>query len=136
VIDLSLIPSEAAAAALPRLWHMDGFERMLEAKYRPGDLQGDLFHGKLQLWCISEGPQILGICFTYVTTFPLKKVCTITGVCGTGIRRWMDKISGIEDWAKAQNCTEVEVEGREGWIKLLPQYAKSRVTLVKKLHDA
>jgi hypothetical protein len=48
------------------------------------------------------------------------------GICRSGIGL-------IEAWARARGCAGVEIEGRAGWQRVLPGYARDDVILRKEL---
>ena len=59
---------------------------------------------------------------------------TIEALGGREMKRWLrPALREFERLAKANGITEVEIEGRRAWQRLLPDYAPVRVAMRKKL---
>lgn len=136
MIDLNLLPNETAALVWPRVQHFAGLDRALEEGYLAEDLTHKFAEGQLQLWSIADGDTLLAICITSIEIFPRTKICNIHAICGKAMTRWIGLIAEIEIWARDNDCTQVQIFGRKGWERMLPQYDNAKVVLVKKLHDA
>jgi hypothetical protein len=44
-------------------------------------------------------------------------------------------LPAADNYARAQGCKTVKIEGRAGWEKVLPGYTKRRVILMKEITD-
>ena len=53
---------------------------------------------------------------------------------GSNLDNWLDQIQQvIERFAKKNNCTQVEVAGRKGWVKKLKDFKEKAVLLSKEI---
>jgi hypothetical protein len=46
---------------------------------------------------------------------------------------WRDILSNLEQWAADQGCIAVELRGRRGWARLMPDYDASMVFMRKEI---
>jgi len=63
------------------------------------------------------------------------KVCHVIA-CGArphSVNAWSKYMIQIEDYARAEGCDKMRVEGRVGWTRLLPSYVRVGVILEKGL---
>ena len=61
-------------------------------------------------------------------------IITIEALGGRDMRRWLrPALNEFERLAKANGITEVEIEGRQGWQRVLPDYAPVRIAMRKAL---
>ena len=86
----------------------------------------------MQLWVVFSYEMEAAL-VTRIDQHPAKKVLSIPYLGGTGADRWLDNLGIIEDFAKAQGCEAVEIMGRKGWQKLLPDYDPIHVVIRKVL---
>ncbi len=55
---------------------------------------------------------------------------------GENARRWIPYIADyIEPWAKNLGCEKMELIGRKGWLKWLPDYELQEIVMVKSLKE-
>ena len=52
-------------------------------------------------------------------------------LAGDRLDEWVDHHDQIERWAKAAGCHRIEVVGRKGWARVLPDFRIKNVTFVK-----
>jgi hypothetical protein len=87
-----------------------------------------------QLWLAEQGDTVLGVTVTNGVQYPNLKALNIHLIGGSRIKEWMQMgLEAIENFAKDTQCTEVRLSGRHGWIKMLKDYERTRVTLTKRL---
>lgn len=102
--------------------------------YNMEDMFAALTEAKWQLWITHrENGYVLAAGCTKVKVYPSKKVCLIFAVGGERLDLWIDKQPILEAWAKENECTEMEIIGRKGWIKKLPEYEEAFTILRKKI---
>lgn len=91
--------------------------------------------GTMQLWVVlgAQG-EALALAVTEIVAFPLSKVCVVRGLAGHDREKWVHHLDDIEAWAKGLGCTRIEVRGRKGMAKVLPQYKLTSVYLEKELN--
>lgn len=91
--------------------------------------------GAMQLWIVlDENGAALAAVITEVVVYPLSKVCVVRGLAGHDRARWLHHLADIEAWARKIECTRIEVRGRKGMAKVLPEYKLTAVFLEKELH--
>lgn len=86
--------------------------------------------GDSQLWLITE-EDVVGIVVTNLVTYPTTKRLLIHLLGGDGAEDWVHLISEIEEWSKSKGLDGIEIQGRKGWLKLLPDYSCDRVLMIK-----
>ena len=100
----------------------------------------ELHAGDMQLWLVVENlgfrgdETIKAAVLTDIKPYSSGlRVCTIWLVVGEAARSWIALRHEIEDWAREQGCRAVEIVGRVGWKRLLPDYEPYAVVYEKKL---
>ena len=94
----------------------------------------NIFKGNSQLWLVKcNEEKVVGIVVTNPVTYPTTKRLLIHLLGGTEIQKWVHNISTIEDWAKSKGLEGIEIRGRKGWLKLLPDYSCKTVLMIKEL---
>lgn len=86
--------------------------------------------GAMQLW-VSVPPT--AACLTEVIDYPHARWCRVVFAAGDARALIRTGIALVEAWARAQGCAGVEIEGRAGWERALPGYARDDVILRKEL---
>jgi hypothetical protein len=51
----------------------------------------------------------------------------------TDMRRWIELLERIEEFARAEGCEATRIIGRRGWARILPSYRTKRIVLEKDL---
>lgn len=90
-------------------------------------------HKKWFLWVVWDG-SVRGIVGTelHIARSGMR-ICSIHFCTGHGAKDWTHLLSEIEDWARANDCTRIDMLARKGWAKHLPEYRMSHVLLEKDL---
>ena len=99
--------------------------------FGPDDVRLSLIERRRQLWI--DWPDIRCALVTEPIDYPLKRILHVFLVAGRLPRDWRDLWRGIERWAVAQGCADVEIRGRPGWIRRLPDYRAAMVFMRKEL---
>lgn len=129
------------AARIKGLWPavLPFIERALaydSGRYTAQSIRKGLLDRAMQLTVVEDvddGARVLAICITEIRNYPAKKVGTIFLCAGHDMSRWLHHLPEIEAWLKQKGCREVELYGRPGWAKALPEYTFARVLLRKEL---
>lgn len=100
----------------------------------------DVFEGlkaqKLQLWIVWD-EMLVGVFVTEIICYPRLKALRIMLGAGERAVEWLPAVRDVVfPWARAHDCTVVEVEGRPGWDRLVNRvfgkgWATHRRTLVR-----
>lgn len=93
------------------------------------DVKALLQARRQQLWLLEDGGKCTGAVVTEVAIWPRCKVARIVlAAADDGYRNeWLPLRPVIEDWARAEGCTVMEVYGRPGWERVLPQARRRTV---------
>ena len=105
----------------------------LDNTYDIMDIEKGLQENRFQL-VISWNNKVESAVVTEIAVYPRAKVLRYFLAGGTNLDNWLEKIQQvIEKFAKNNNCTQVEVAGRKGWVKKLKGYKEKAVLLSKDL---
>jgi hypothetical protein len=74
--------------------------------------------GRAQAWC-GERSTIV----TELLDFPLMRVCRIWLAGGDRSELVEQMLPQVEEWARQNGCSRVEIVGRQGWKRVLPEYS-------------
>ena len=88
--------------------------------------------GPAQLW-IGEDDEVRCGVVTCLSRVARGLVCEIWLMGGRDRRLWLHFIDIIEAAARNRGCISIELIGRKGWVRLLPEYRQSAVVLRKEL---
>jgi hypothetical protein len=113
VIDLPDIWPRVAPLVARALEHADGDQTALSVKE-------SLEAGNRQLFV--TWPEVDAMVVTAIESRPGQKVLHIFACAGRLPVDWRAILGEIERWAAAQGCRRVELQGRKGWVRMLPDY--------------
>jgi len=120
-----------------QLWpHMAHFIRRAMEKGGMGrfeDVERDVLTENAYLWVAIEDGGILAAAVTQVTDPKDCRLCTIVACGGHDWERFGHLIEGLEKYARAEGCTRIEIAGRPGWLRRLPDYKLAKVVIRKEL---
>lgn len=85
------------------------------------DVVAALRNGTAQLW-IGEDDQVRCGVVTCLSGTPQGLICEIWLMGGRDRHRWLHFLDVIEAAARERGCFCMELTGRRGWGRLLPQY--------------
>lgn len=133
---LSTVPAEAVGQVWPFVAGLAAtIAETSSGRVNAEHIRQHVEAGTMQLWVVlGEHGEALALVVTEVVVFPLSKVCVVRGLAGHDRARWLHHLADVETWAKGLGCTRVEVRGRKGMAKVLPEYKLTSVYLEKELH--
>ena len=82
---------------------------------------------RAQAWCGDRSTIV-----TEILDFPLMRVCRIWLAGGDMAELTTEMLPQVEAWAKANGCTRMEIVGRKGWKRVLPEYSEPPQTVLQK----
>jgi hypothetical protein len=85
------------------------------------------------LWFAWNGNAIEAAATTVLINSDIGKVCIITACGGSGMKRWLPLLDGIEAYARDEGCTRVRIYGRKGWLRVLDGYREKHVIMDKEI---
>ena len=100
------------------------------------DIEQDILSGRSLLWLALNGKVIQAAAATVLINSEIGKVCVITACGGTGMKRWLPLLDGIEAYAKDEGCARVRIYGRKGWLRVLDGYREKHVIMDKELSSS
>lgn len=137
-----MIPVRLPRAALGRLWPaIAPFAEKMAAEMPDDWPAAELYRraaaGILTLWAAWSPAEnsVVAIAGTEIHRKPSGRTgLVIAMAAGRDHRQWIHLVAALERFGAAQGCDFVEIRGRPGWARLLPQYrAKPGVVLTKEL---
>lgn len=124
---------------LPDVWPLAypwlrDVESLTEGKLTVERLADQLTSGQMQLFIVYGHKPVAAI-VTEILTYPSVKYCHVMIVAGGGdAKKWHRPIiDKLEVWAKHNGCTRMEMYGRKGWLRLLPEYKVKQYRMTKEL---
>ena len=106
-----------------------------EGELEPDDFIEPLTHGEMQLWIAIEDKEIIAALITQVIPYPQKKVLRLISLAGEDFSKFKDFISMVESFAIRSECSSLEMWGRKGWKKLLPDWRDSYIVFTKDIKE-
>lgn len=122
-----IVPREQVLDAWPDLAEM--IRRVKDQDWEPEDVLEALEQGTAQAWGLRGSPIrtlfITEICQPFTTKYGRVWICA-----GEHIESGLEMYrSHIEPWFRENGCKWIEVVGRAGWQKVLPDYRRQAVIL-------
>lgn len=96
------------------------------------EIQDALARQEAQLW-VAEDDELRGAAITKIRSGPRGRVCEIWLIGGRDHQLWLPFLERIEAAARDHGCIAIEMTGRRGWERLLPNYRRIAVVLKKDL---
>jgi hypothetical protein len=98
----------------------------------------DLYSGEKQIWLHSTGEVFTATVITQIVEYPSKRTCEVTYLGGDGsldIIRDKKHVQQVEEWARYNQCQDIQIIGRKGWLRVLKDqdYTERYITLGKQL---
>ena len=106
-----------------------------EGELEPDDFIEPLTHGEMQLWIGIEDKEIIAALITQVIPYTQKKVLRLISLAGEDFNKFKDFISMVESFAIRSECSSLEMWGRKGWKKLLPDWRDSYIVFTKDIKE-
>lgn len=94
--------------------------------------------GRVSVWTMHDAGGMVGVLFAEPEVWPQKTVMRLvwgSAIPPNGLRAVRRFLPFIELWAKRCGMAEVEIIGRLGWERLLPDYKLRSILLTKDLSD-
>lgn len=93
------------------------------------DVKEQLKTQQAQLWGIADYTGIKGILITKL----MPPVGLLWIASGKGLEPGMKLLETVENWMREKGCTDVKIEGRRGWGRVLEGYEEKATVFVKRL---
>ena len=102
-----------------------------DGRYGLADVKASLIARKRQLWVVWPACDCLGI--TEISRYPRQTRLTVFALAGRLPQDWRDVLRRLESWAKEMGCRAVELRGRKGWVRRLPDYRAGLIEMSKEI---
>lgn len=103
-----------------------------EGEMETDDFLEALACGEMQLWVAVENDSLHMIMVTQIIPYPQKKVLRVIAIAGSGFKELHEKFNDmVESFAIRAGCSSMELWGRKGWKKLLPDWKDSYIVFTK-----
>ena len=130
-----------SAEDVPYIW--DDVAPMLHRvkEHSEGELEIDDFldhltMGGMQLWIATEDKEIIMSAVTQIISYPQKRVLRVIALAGENFREVHDNcINMVEAFAIKNQCSALELWGRKGWKKMLPDWNSNYIVFTKDLKE-
>ena len=107
-----------------------------EGEMEPDDYLETLTQGAMQLWIATEEKNITLAMVTQIISYPQKKVLRVIAISG---EKFIEAHSQFNDMVEAfairVGCSSMELWGRKGWKKMLPDWKDSYIVFTKDLTE-
>jgi hypothetical protein len=104
-----------------------------EGELETDDFLEPLTHGDMQLWIATEDQQMHSVMVTQIVPYPQKKILRVISIAGSDFKRLYEFNDMVESFAVRSGCTGMELWGRKGWKKLLPDWESNYIVYTKDL---
>jgi len=131
--ELACVDPALVATIWPHVAHLIRRAMARGGMGRFADVERDVLAANAYLWLAIEAGAVLAAAVTQVTQGSDHRLCTIVACGGRDFARWGNLIEGLENYARAENCARIEIAGRPGWRRRLPDYRLAKIVLRKEL---
>ena len=104
-----------------------------EGEAEPDDFLEPLTHGDMQLWIFTEESSLHSAMITQIIVYPQKKILRVISMAGSEFEKLRQFNDMVESFAIKTGCTGLELWGRKGWKKLLPDWESNYIVYTKDL---
>ena len=87
----------------------------------------------MQLWIVTEDKEIIAALVTQVVSYPQKKILRLISLAGEDFNKFNHFLDMVQSFAIKTGCTGLELWGRKGWKKLLPDWESNYIVYSKDL---
>lgn len=103
---------------------------MEDAPWSLEDVRDDLERGYAQAWGMRD-TEVLGFWITRIENTFTTRYGVVWITAGAGLEIGLPAYAVIEQWFWDQGCKYIEIHGRRGWKRVLPDYEEIAVVLRK-----
>ena len=112
---------------------LDRVREHSEGETEPDDFLEPLTHGDMQLWIVTEEGSLHSAMITQIIVYPQKKILRVISMAGSEFEKLRQFNNMVESFAIKTGCTGLELWGRKGWKKLLPDWESNYIVYTKDL---
>ena len=112
---------------------IDKVQRHTEGEVMADDFLEPLTHGDMQLWIATENKNLHSVMITQIIPYPQKQVLRVISLAGSEFEKLNEFHAMLESFAIRTGCSSLELWGRKGWKKLLPDWESNYIVYTKDL---
>ena len=112
---------------------IDKVQRHTEGEVMADDFLEPLTHGDMQLWIATENKNLPSVMITQIIPYPQKQVLRVISLAGSEFEKLNEFQAMLESFAIRTGCSSLELWGRKGWKKLLPDWESNYIVYTKDL---
>ena len=112
---------------------LDRAKEHSEGEAEPDDFLEPLTHGDMHLWIFTEESSLHSAMITQIIVYPQKKILRVISIAGAEFEKLRQFNDVVESFAIKTGCTGLELWGRKGWKKLLPDWESNYIVYTKDL---
>tara|TARA_R100001530_G_C4317275_1_gene154733 strand:+ start:1017 stop:1436 length:420 start_codon:yes stop_codon:yes gene_type:complete len=113
---------------------LDKVQEHTEGEVESEDFLEPLTHGDMQLWIATEDKSLHSVMITQIIPYPQKKVLRVISLSGSEFNEKLSEFQAmLESFAIRTGCSSLELWGRKGWKKLLPDWESNYIVYTKDL---
>ena len=108
-----------------------------DGRWSAEQLLADVEVGKVLVWIVSRDEKIVGV-FTVRVIESAVRWILVEDCAGDDLASWiLEALHALETWAREMGATQIVLEGRRGWERVLRPYGfnPTRTVCVKELHS-
>ena len=107
-----------------------------EGELEPDDYLESLMYGSMQLWIVTEESNIIVSMVTQFIDYPQKRILRIIALSGENFKQVHSYFNDmLEAYAIKNQCSALELWGRKGWKKMLPEWSDTYTVFTKDLKE-
>lgn len=108
-----------------------------DGRWSTEELLNDVADGRLMVWIVKSGEKVRGV---FTTRFLKSHVywISVEDCAGDDLASWIfEALHALETWAREMGASQILLEGRRGWERVLRPYGfnPTRTVCVKDLHS-
>ena len=106
-----------------------------EGELETDDILDLVTEGSMQLWIVAENKEIIAALVTQIITYPQKRILRLVSLAGEDFNKFKHFLDIVESFAIQKGCTALELWGRKGWKKLLPEWNSEYIVYTKDIRE-
>jgi len=106
-----------------------------EGELKTDDILDFISEGDMQLWIVSENKEIIAALVTQIITYPQKRILRLVSLAGEDFNKFKHFLDRVQSFAIQRGCTALELWGRKGWKKLLPEWDSKYIVYTKDIKE-
>jgi hypothetical protein len=135
LIEVFTIPTVSVDAWWSELKpHLERFERETQ-RTDAETIRAQAKAGERQIWCLREHGLVTGVIVTEIYRTARGLVCWLWHGVGTMPEQSLEIYNDIEKWARSIGCVSIGINGRKGWLRVLPGFKQTAIVIEKDLRE-